>query len=95
VKILVYAALLSLLVSRELLALVTECADVDAVFPPGRWAATFRSHAQLILNDLGEFLEYSPPPLLERLIDDAQKIHQQRPVLQETLVTATQPRGEA
>jgi len=40
VKILVYAALLSLLVSRELLALVTECASNDAVFPPGRWAAT-------------------------------------------------------
>jgi len=95
VKILVYAALLSLLVSRELLALVTECADDDAVFPPGRWAATFRSHAQLILNDLGEFLGYSPPPLLERLIKDAQKIHIQRPILQETLATATQPRCEA
>ncbi|RZV06478.1 putative transposase [Natrinema hispanicum] len=95
VKILVYAALLSLLVSRELLALVTECAEDEAVFPPGRWAATFRSHAQLILNKLTEYLGYSPPPLLERLIEDAQKIHQQRPVLQETLATATQPRMEA
>ena len=95
VKILVFAALLSLLVSRELLGLVMECAEDDAVFPPGRWAATFRSHAQLILSDLSEYLSYSPPPLLERLIEDAQKIHQQRPILQETLVTATQPRGEA
>ncbi len=95
VKILVYAALLSLLVSRLLLSLVTECADDDAVFPPGRWAATFRSHAQLILNDLGEFLGYSPPPLLEWLIEDAQKIHSHRPILQETLANATQPRGEA
>lgn len=68
VKILVYAALLLLLVSHELLALVTECADDSAVFPPERLAATFQSHAQLILDDLGEYLDYSPPPLLERLI---------------------------
>jgi putative transposase len=40
VKILVYAALLSLLISRELLALVTECAGDDAVVPSGRWTAT-------------------------------------------------------
>jgi putative transposase len=45
VKILLYAALLSLLVSRELLDLVTEQADDEIVFPPERWAATFRSHA--------------------------------------------------
>jgi len=94
VEILLYAALLSLLVSRDLLALVTEQADDEIVFPPERWAATFRSHAQLILHELGEFLGYSPPPLLERLIEDAQKIHQQRPILQETLATATQPRCE-
>jgi putative transposase len=95
VRILLYAAMLSLLVSRELLDLVTEQADDEIVFPPERWAATFRSHAQLILHDLGEYLGYSPPPLLERLIEDAQKIHQQRPILQETLATATQPRCEA
>jgi putative transposase len=40
-------------------------------------------------------LGYSPQPLLERLIEDAQKIHQQRPILQETLATATQPRCES
>ncbi|EMA06127.1 putative ISH8 transposase, partial [Haloarcula vallismortis ATCC 29715] len=74
---------------------VTEQADDEIVFPPERWAATFRSHAQLILSELGEFLGYSPPPLLEQLIEDAQKIHQQRPILQETLATATQSRGEA
>ena len=93
VKILLYAA--SLLVSRDLLDLVTEQADDEIVFPPERWAATFRSHAQLILHELGEYLGYSPPPLLERLIEDAQKIHQQRPILQETLATATQPRCES
>ncbi len=95
VEILLYAALLSLLVSRELLDLATEQADDEIVFPPERWAATFRSHAQLILHELGEYLGYSPPPLLDRLIEDAQKIHQQRPVLQETLATATQPRCES
>jgi len=29
------------------------------------------------------------------LIEDAQKIHQQRPILRETLATATQPRCES
>ncbi|MFC7209313.1 transposase [Natronoarchaeum sp. GCM10025321] len=95
VKILLYAALLSLLVSRDLLDLVTEQAGDGIVFPTERWAATFRSHAQLILHELGEYLGYSPPPLLERLIEDAQKIHKQRPILQETLATATQPRCES
>jgi len=95
VRILLYAALLSLLVSRDLLDLVTEQADDELVFPTERWAATFRSHAQLILHELGEFLGYSPPPLLDRLIEDAQKIHKRRPILQETLATATQPRCEA
>ena len=76
VEILVYAALLTLLVSRELLDLVSEYAADEAVFPPERWAATFRSHARLILHELRECLGYSPPPLLERLIEDAQKIHQ-------------------
>jgi putative transposase len=85
---------LSLVVSRELLSLVIEHAEDTAVFPPERWAATFRSHAQLILYELGEYFGYSPPPLLDRLIEDAQKIHQQRPILQERLVTATQPSGE-
>ena len=65
----------SLLVSRNLLDLVTEAADEELVFPPERWAATFRSHAQLTLHELGEFLGYSPSPLLERLIEGAQKIH--------------------
>jgi putative transposase len=58
-----------------LLDLITEQADHKLVFPTERWAATFRSHAHIILNKLGEYLGYSPPPLLERLIEDAQKIH--------------------
>jgi putative transposase len=80
-KILLYAALLSLLVNREPSDLVTEEADSKIVFTPERWAATFRSHAQLILHKLGEYFGYSPSSLLERLIEDAQKVHQQRPIL--------------
>jgi putative transposase len=75
VCILLHAALLSLLVSRELLALLTEHAADEIVFPPERWAATLRSHAQLLLYKLGDYLRYSPPPLLGRLIEEAQKIH--------------------
>ena len=85
VKVLLYTALLSLLVSRNLLDLVNEQADDEIVFLPERWAATFRSPAQLILHELGEYLGYFPPPLLERLIEGAQKIHKQRPILQELL----------
>ena len=95
VEILLYAALLSLVVSRDLLGLVREHADDEVVFPRERWAATFRSHAQLILRELREYLAYSPPPLLQRLIKDAQKIHKQRPILQEQLATTIQSTAEA
>jgi hypothetical protein len=73
IEILLYAAVLTLLVSRELLELVIEHADDDTVFPPERWAATFRSHAQRILKRLSNYLGYSPPPLLERMVADAQR----------------------
>ena len=73
IKILLYPAVLTLLVSRELLELVIEHADDDTVFPPERWAATFRSHAQRILKRLSNYLGYSPPPLLERMVADAQR----------------------
>ncbi len=94
VEILLYAALLSLLVSRDLLDMVTEVAGDEIVFPPERWAATLRLHAQLMLHELGSHLGYSQPPLLKRLIHEAQKIHQQCPLLQERLATTLQPRGE-
>ncbi len=38
---------------------------------------------------------HSPPPTLGRLIADAQKIHKQRPFLQERLATAIKPAAEA
>jgi putative transposase len=71
-----------------------EQSDDKIVFPSERWTATFQSHAQLIIHEVDEYLGSSSPPLLERLIEDAKKINQQRPILQETLATATQPRCE-
>jgi len=92
VEILVYAASLSLVVSRGLLSLVIEYADDDAVFPPERWACDRKVAAQFILDRLRQFLAYTPPPLLDRLIEDAQEIHQQSQILQERLATVIQPR---
>ncbi len=82
-------------VSRDLLGLIREHADDGVVFPPERWAATFRLHAQLILRELRRYLAYSLPPLLQRLIEDAQKIHKQRPILQATRAATSQPAVEA
>jgi len=82
---------MTLLVSRELLGLVIEYADDDAVFPPERWACDRKVAAQRILKRLSNYLDYSPPPLLERMAADAQKIHQERPILQEWLGTVAQP----
>jgi putative transposase len=64
VEILLYAALLLLLASRVLLDRATELADDEIVFPPERWAATFRSQARFILYELDEYLSYSLPLLL-------------------------------
>jgi len=65
------------------------------VFPPERWACDRKVAAQLILYRLSGYLRYFPLPLLDRLIADAQKIHKQRPVLQEQLATAIKPTAEA
>jgi putative transposase len=53
-----------------------------------------RSYARLILHELAASFGYSPLPLLGWLIEDAQTIHKQRPILQETLATATQLKCE-
>jgi hypothetical protein len=44
-----------------------------------------------ILKRLSNYLGYSPPPLLDCMIANAQKTHQQCPVLQERFATAAQP----
>lgn len=48
VEIRLYAAVLTLLVSRELLELVIKCADDEAVFPPERWVCDQKVAAQQI-----------------------------------------------
>ena len=50
VKILLFAGPLALLLSRDLLDLVTEQTDDEFIFPTERWVASFRSLAQLILH---------------------------------------------
>ena len=89
IEIFAYAALLTLLVSRELLDSLSGHAADDAVFPSERWAAT-RSHAQLILHELSQYLGYTPPPLIDWMAEDGQKIHRERAILQERLATVTQ-----
>jgi putative transposase len=69
---------------------VSEHAADEAAFPSERWAAIFRSHAQLILHELSQHLGYTPSPLIDRMAEDAQKIHQERPILRERLATTTQ-----
>lgn len=60
---------------HDLQNLVTEQANDEIVFLPECWAVIFRLHAQLVLRELGEHLNYLPSTLLERLREDAQKIH--------------------
>ncbi len=59
------------------------------------WSGSLRSHAQLILDKLREYLAYSSSSLLQRLIEGGRKIHQQRPLLQEQLATILQSTVEA
>jgi hypothetical protein len=73
-----------------LLGLVGEHAVDKVVFPSERWAATFYSHTRLILNELSQHLGYTLPLLIDRRAEDAQKIHQERPILWERLAIITQ-----
>jgi len=61
VRILPYAAFLSLFERRNLLDLVTEQVDDEFMSPTERGAVTFQSHTQLILHELSEYPSYSPP----------------------------------
>ncbi|EMA13317.1 transposase [Haloarcula amylolytica JCM 13557] len=54
-EVLPYTALLSLLVSRDLLDLVTEQTTVEIVFCWSVWRAARRSHAQLTLTASASF----------------------------------------
>jgi IS4 transposase len=74
VRIQVLAALLTLVVSRAILrALCDRAAEAEdsRIIPTERWAATFRSAAQLILLELAAFYGYPPPDLGEFLYQEA------------------------
>ena len=74
VKIQVLAALLTLVVSRAILRAFVQYADEhdeECVFPTERWAATFRSLAQLILMEIAAGYGYPPPNLAELLYREA------------------------
>jgi len=42
-----------------------------------------------MIHELSQRLGYTPPSLIDRTTEDAQKIHQERPILQEGLAAAT------
>ena len=76
VEIQVLAALLTLVVSRAILRAFVEHAedhDEQCVFPTERWAATFRSLAQLILMKIAAGYGYPPPNLGTLLYREAKQ----------------------
>ena len=76
VEIQVLAALLTLVVSRALLRALVEHAEdqnEEAVFPAERWAATIRSLAQLLLQEIAAGYGYPPPNLGELLYREARQ----------------------
>ena len=87
VELLVVAALLTLTVSRALLGIFQERFP-ETVFPRERWAKTFRSVAQLILEDLAQSLGYPPPNLAEVMFRDARQPEKSRLLLSERVAEA-------
>lgn len=68
VKVLILTSVLTLMVSRALLALFREIAEEredGAVFPTESWARTFESFAPLIAVRLADHLGYDPPNLFD------------------------------
>jgi len=87
VHLLVVAALLTLTVSRALLGVFQELFP-ETVFPRERWAKTFRSFAQLILEDLAQSFGYPPPNLPELMLRDACQPEKSRLLLGERVAEA-------
>lgn len=86
-ELLVVAALLTLLVSRALLAVFQEL-DPDVEYPAERWATTFRSVAQPVLGDLGLALGHPPPNLPELVRREARQPERSRLTLNKRVVHA-------
>ena len=87
VELLVVAALLTLVVSRALLGMFQERFP-ETVFPRERWAKTFRSLAQLILEDLAQSFGHPPPNLSELMFRDARQPEKSRLLLSERVAEA-------
>ena len=90
VEIQVLAALLTLVVSRAILRAFVEHAedhDEECVFPTERWAATFRSLAQLILMEIAAGYGYPPPNLGTLLYREAKQSAPSRLTLLEEVNT--------
>jgi len=81
------AALLTLVVSRALLGMFQELFP-ETVFPRERWARTFRSLAQLILEDLAQSFGHPPPNLSELMFCDARQPEKSRLLLSERVAKA-------
>ncbi|MFB6135324.1 MAG: transposase, partial [Halobacteriaceae archaeon] len=94
VELLVVAALLTLTVSRALLGVFQELFP-ETVFPRERWAKTFRSLAQLILEDLAQSFGHPPPNLSELLFRDARQPEKSRLLLSERVAEAFMRRSSA
>ena len=77
VELLTVAALLTLTVSRALLA-VFQTVEPEVEYPRERWAKTFRSLAQLMLADLALSLGHPPPNLSELMRNGARQPERSR-----------------
>ena len=86
-ELLVVAALLTLLVSRALLAVFQEL-EPEIEYPEERWATTFRSLAQLILAELALYFGYPPPHLPELLRREARQPEKSRLTLNKRVAQA-------
>ena len=86
-ELLVVAALLTLTVSRALLAMFQKI-DPDVEYPEERWATTFRSVAQPVLADLALALGHPPPNLPEVVRREARQPERSRLTLDKRVAQA-------
>lgn len=94
VELLVVAALLTLTVGRALLEIFQERFP-ETVFPRERLVKTFRSLAQLILDDQAQLLRYSPPNLAELMLRVGRQPEKLRLLLSEQVVEAFMSKSDA
>jgi len=87
VEVLVVAALLTLMVSRALLAMFQEI-DPGVEYPEERWATTFRSVVQPVLADLALALGHPPPNLPEVVRREARQPEKSRLTLNKRVLQA-------